>query len=69
MNSKVAQEIKIKYNKLVRAMGAQIFIHYDGNLMEVLIQTLVKRQNDQVGILAHSPDLPDDARVQLLGIP
>ena len=68
VNSKVAQEVK--YIKLVRSFGARIFIHYDGKLMEMLLRFLVKRKkNDRVGILACSPDLPDDSKVQLLGIP
>ena len=38
--------------------------------MEILLRFLVKRKkNDRVGILAKSPDLPEDLREQLLGIP
>ena len=70
MNSAVARMIKAKYTKEVKATGARIFIHYDGKLMEILLRFLVKRKkNDRVGILARSPDLPDDMREQLLGIP
>ena len=70
VNSKVAAKIKEKYTKLVKEKGARIFIHYDGKLMEVLLRYLVKRKkNDRVGILARSPDLPDEMREQLLGIP
>ena len=70
VNSKVAQEIKVKYTKLVREKGARIFIHYDGKLMEILLRFQVKRKkNDRVGILACSPDLSDENKVQLLGVP
>ena len=44
VNSKVAQNIKANYTKLVRANGARIFIHYDGKLMEILLRFLVKRK-------------------------
>ena len=70
VNSKVAKNIKLNYTKEVRSKGARIIIHYDGKLMEILLRFLVKRKkNDRVGILAKSPDLPEDAREQLLGIP
>ena len=38
--------------------------------MEILGEFLVKKlKKDRVGILARSPDLPDDDREQLLGVP
>lgn len=70
VNSKVAQKIKVQYTATVKEHRARIIIHYDGKLMEILGEFLVKKlKKDRVGILARSPDLPDDDREQLLGVP